>query len=141
MNIGTSVTQQIVDGTIEIKQSDKNLLKEGFKDYLDSIDTNDGEIDLEQELAKDINFDDFSTFEQRHKDVFVQPRLKTKLKPISYSLLPYVTKSCKETEKYVIKPKISRISNEDGFFEMDNMLMKNFPTITIKAIDAKETTE
>lgn len=79
-----------------------------------------------------------SNIEQRHKSVFEQPRQKVQLKPLAVKLLPFVTKACKETNKYIIRPKISRVGVGDSYFEFDHMLMKNFPTIAIKGLDAKD---
>ena len=138
-DLGSSITQQIIDGKIELKELAEDAFQDGFKDYLDNIDENDNELDLDKELEKEINLDELTSLEQRHKDVFSQPRYKKALKPIPFPLLPYVTKACKETEKYLVKPKISRVSSDEGLFEVDHMLMKHFPTVSIRSIDARET--
>ena len=136
-DIGTSITQQIIDGNIVPKDFDKDALQDGFKDYCDNISTDDEELDLDKELETNFDFDKITSFEQRQKDTFAQPRLKSVLQPLTYPLLPYVTKACRETDKYVVRPKL-HVSQGDSYFEIDHMLMKNFPMVTIRSIDARE---
>jgi len=64
---------------------------------------------------------------------------RSQLHPIPVSLLPYVTKFCKKSNKYLIRPKTSRAGADDNYFEVDQLAMKNFPTVTIKILDAKNT--
>jgi hypothetical protein len=91
-----------------------------------------------QNVEENWKLDEMTSIEQRHKDVFGQPRKRWQLQPIPVPLLPYVTKSCRETNKYVIRPKVSRVASEDSYFEIDHLLMKNFPTVSIKGVDVKD---
>lgn len=91
----------------------------------------DKELELTEQSWKP---EDITTVEQRNKDTFAQPRKKLQLQPISVPLLPFVTKSCAESKKYIIKPKFSRVGTETSYFEVDHLLVKNFPTVTIKGI-------
>ena len=138
--IGNSVTQDIIDGKIELRDLPKDQIREGFKDYLDSINPEE-ELDLDKELqnTEDAwNLNDVSTMQQRIKDVYFQPRKKWRLTPSSVYFLPYVTKVCKKSEKYIIRPKPTKIQSDEGYFEHDHLLMRNFPSITIKTIELKD---
>ncbi|CAI2367063.1 unnamed protein product [Moneuplotes crassus] len=83
---------------------------------------------------------DLTNLEQRHKDVYNQHRKKSKLYPIPVSLLPFVTKQQKGTKKLLIRPNTSRAGADDKYFEVDQLAMKNFPTVTIKEMHAKNET-
>lgn len=117
-----------------------NFTVEGLKDYLDLINPTE-ELDLDKELqsTEDAwNMNDVTTIEQRLKDVYFQPRKTWRLTPISVPYLPYVTKICKKSEKFIIRPKLTKIQSDEGYFDHDHLLMKNFPSISIKAVDAKD---
>jgi hypothetical protein len=80
----------------------------------------------------------FTSIDQRHKDVFSQPRNKLQLQPVPVPFLPYVTKSCKKSGKYIVKLKDTKTANEINYFDVDHLLVKNFPTITIRGIDISD---
>lgn len=140
--LGNGITQEIIDGKLELKGISKEGIKAGFNDFIGTyIFTLDEELDLDKELESfesSWKINELSNIEQRHKSIFEQPRQKVQLKPLAVKLLPFVTKACKETNKYIIRPKISRVGVGDSYFEFDHMLMKNFPTVAIKGLDAKD---
>lgn len=85
LQLGNSLTQEIINGKVDLKDFSKDELKTGFKDYLDSIDNNNDELDLDKEMAHLENnwkLSEITNLEQRHKDPFSQNRKKWQLRPI-----------------------------------------------------------
>ena len=50
-------------------------------------------------------------------------------------------KVCKSSKKYLIRQKTNRVGADDNYFEVDHLAMKNFPTITIKTLEARSPNE